>query len=420
MPISGKRMMDLVKKLGFERLSTFESETKAAEMLCDEIRAMGLEPTVETFLAPHYEIKEVKLEITEPFYKEIPATGYGFSGNDAKDGIEAEFVYLEGFDPIDLYDVKGKIVFFTGGMGITTYENLIKAGAVGFICTSGSFKDKLSDSDLEERTLRDKHIEHGKLPGVTIRMKDALSLIPKHPTRAKITLSQEEGEADSRNVIAEIKGTKYPDEIVVYTAHYDTVPFSKGYFDNSTGTAMVMELLRQYKDTPPMRTVRFIFCGSEERGLLGSKAYVAKHEDELEKIRLCINLDMAGPILGRETANVTGEESLCHALTFYYKEIGYPMTVRQDLYSSDSIPFADKGIPGINFFRQGAFGSYQIHTRYDIIDILSAESLAKTTNFIKGFSDKVLNAAFFPIDRKMPQNMVDKLDKYLLKKKDNK
>ena len=41
MPISGKRMMDLVKKLGFERLSTFESETKAAEMLCDEIRAMG-------------------------------------------------------------------------------------------------------------------------------------------------------------------------------------------------------------------------------------------------------------------------------------------------------------------------------------------------------------------------------------------
>ena len=56
----------------------------------------------------------------------------------------------------------------------------------------------------------------------------------------------------------------------------------------------------------------------------------------------------------------------------------------------------------------------------DIIDILSAESLAKTTNFIKSLSDKVLNAAFFPIDRKMPQNMVDKLDKYLLKKKDNK
>lgn len=420
MPISGKRMMDLVKKLGFERLSTFESETKAAEMLCDEIRAMGLEPTVETFMAPHYEVNEVKLEITEPFYKEITCTGYGFSGNDAKDGIEAEFAYIEGFDPIDLYDVKGKIVFFTGGMGITAYESLIKAGAAGFICTSGTFKDKLADSDLEERTLRDKHTEHGKLPGVTIRMKDALSLIPKHPTRAKITLSQEEGEAESRNVIAEVKGTKYPDEIVVYTAHYDTVPFSKGYFDNSTGTAMVMELLRQYKDNPPMRTVRFIFCGSEERGLLGSKAYVAKHEDELEKIRLCINLDMAGPILGRETANVTGEESLCHALTFYYKEIGYPMTVRQDLYSSDSIPFADKGIPGINFFRQGAGGSYQIHTRYDIIDILSAESLAKTTNFIKSFSDKVLNAAFFPIDRKMPQNMVEKLDKYLLKKKDNK
>ena len=420
MAISGKRMMALVKKLGFVRLSTFESETQAAQILCDEVKALGVTPTVETFMAPHYEVKEVKLEITEPFYKEITATGYGFSGNDAKDGIEAEFAYIEGFEPIDLFDVKGKIVFFTGGMGIEAYERLIKAGAVGFICTSGTFRDKRSETDLEERTLRDKHTEHGKLPGVTIRMKDALSLIPKHPTRAKITLSQEEGEAESRNVIAEIKGTKYPDEIIVYTAHYDSVPFSKGYFDNSTGTAMVLELLRYYKENPPMRTLRFVFCGSEERGLLGSKAYVAAHEDELEKFRLCINLDMAGPILGREMANVTGEESLCHALSFYYKEVGYPMTVRQDLYSSDSIPFADKGIPGINFYRSAAPGSSQIHCRYDVIEILSAESLAKTTNFVKDFSNKVINAAFFPIDRKMPQNMVEKLDRYLLKKKDTK
>lgn len=412
-------MMNLLKKLGFERLSTYEGEEKAAGILAEEVRALGVEPTIETFMAPRYTVKKVKFEITAPFYREIEATGCGFSGNAAENGIEADFVYIEGFDPIDLVDVKGKIVLYAGGMGISAYESLIKAGAVGFVCTSGSFRDKKSESDLEERTLRDKHIEKGQIPGVTIRVKDALSLIPKHPTRARLTLAQEEGEAPSWNVTAEIKGSKYPDEIVIYTAHYDTVRFSKGYFDNSTGSAMVMELLRHYKENPPMRTVRFLFCGSEERGLLGSKAYVEAHAEELEKFRLCVNLDMAGPILGREMAAVTGEESLCHALSFYYKVMGYPMAVRQDIYSSDSIPFADKGIPGINFYRSAAPGTSQIHCRYDVIEILSGESLARTTEFVKSFSDRVINAAFFPIERKMPDNMVEKLDKYLLKKKDN-
>lgn len=419
MPISGKRMMSLLKKLGFERLSTFEGEKKAAAILFEEIRALGIEPHYETFMAPRYTVKNVKLEITSPFYKEIEATGFGFTGNAAKDGLEAEFTYIEGLEPIDLVDVKGKIVLLTGGMGVQGYEKLVKAGAAGFITTSGTFRDRLAETDLEERTLRDKHLEEvGQIPGVTIRVKDALALIPKHPTRVRLTLSQEEGEAESQNVVCEIKGTKYPDEVVIYTAHYDTVRFSKGYFDNSTGSAMVMELIRHYAENPPLRTVRFVFCGSEERGLLGSKAYVAAHEEELEKIRLCINLDMAGPILGREMANVTGEESLCHALTFFYKEQGYPMVVRQDIYSSDSIPFADKGIPGINFFRAAAPGTSQIHCRYDVIEILSAESLAKTTNFVKTFSDRVINAAFFPIERTMPSNMVEKLDKYLMKKKE--
>lgn len=418
MGISGKRMMTLLKRLGFERLSTYEGEERAAAILAEEIRAIGVEPHIETFMAPRYTVKKVKLEITAPFYREIEATGCGFSGNAAAEGIEADFAYIEGFDPIDLVDVKGKIVLYAGGMGISAYESLIKAGALGFICTSGSFRDKKSETDLEERTLRDKHIEHGQIPGVTIRVKDALSLLPKHPTRVKLTLEQEEGEAPSRNVLAEIPGTRYPDEVILYTAHYDTVRFSKGYFDNATGSAMVMELLRHYKENPPMRTVRFLFCGSEERGLLGSMAYVKDHEEELNKIRLCINLDMAGPILGREVAAVTGEESLCHALTFYYKVMGYPMSVRQDIYSSDSIPFADKGIPGINFYRSAAPGTSQIHCRYDVIEILSGESLARTTEFVKGFSDRVINAAFFPIEKKMPDNMVEKLDRYLLKKKE--
>ena len=417
MNISGKRMYSLLEKLNFVRLSTFEGEKKGAEIIADEIRGLGIEPVIETFKAPRYEIKTAKLEVTAPFYKEYTVSGYGFAGNAAKDGIEAEFAYLEALEPIDLVNVKGKIVFIAGGVGPDGFAKLIKAGVLGFISPSGTFRETEETMDLDERMLRPIHIENGKLPCVCIRMTDALELVASKPAKVKLTLEQEEGEADSQNVIAEIAGTEFPDEVIVYTAHYDSVVFSNGMFDNASGSATILELLRYYKENPPKRTVRFIWCGSEERGLLGSKAYVAAHEDLLDAIRLCINVDMTGPLLGRDEARVTGEESLCHAITYLYKEVGYPMNVRQDIYSSDAIPFADKGIPGVNFMRNAAPGTTQIHCRYDLIETVTAESLERTARFIAIFSDRMINAAFFPIDKKMPDNMVEKVDKYLRKKK---
>ena len=417
MNISGKRMFELLEKLNFVRLSTFEGERKAAEILMDEIRAIGVEPALESFKAPRYEIKTAKLEVTAPFYKEYEVNGYGFAGNDAADGLEAEFIYLEALEPIDLVNARGKIAFVSAGIRPGDFKKLIEAGVVGVIAASGTFRDTKDTLDLDKRMLRAKHIADGRLPSVCIRMTDAMEMIVSKPEKVKITLSQDEGEADSQNIIAEIPGTEFPDEVIVYTAHYDSVVFSKGMFDNATGTATILELLRYYKENQPKRTVRFIWCGSEERGLLGSKAYLAAHEDEISKIKLCINIDMTGPILGRDNAVVTGEEAICHIIEFLYKEIGYPMNVVQDIYSSDSVPFADKGIPSVNFLRRAAQGAAQIHCRYDVIDILSAESMERTARFVATFSDRVLGAKHFPIEKKMPANMVEKIDRYLGKKK---
>ena len=417
MAICGKRMYSLLEKLDFVRLSTFEGEKKGAEIIAEEVKALGVTPVIETFKAPHYEIKTVKLEVTAPVSREYEVTGYGFSGNDAADGIEADFVYLEALEPIDLVGVKGKIALVAAGLRPDDFRKLIAAGVLGVISPSGTFRETKDTLDLDERMLRPQHIEYGKLPAVCIRMTDAMEMVASKPERVKLTLSQEEGEGDSQNVIAEIPGTEFPDEVIVYTAHYDSVVHSHGMFDNASGSATILEMLRHYLENPPKRTVRFIWCGSEERGLLGSKAYVAAHEEELEKIVLCINVDMTGPLLGRDCCVVLGEEALCHAVTYLYKEIGYPMSVVQDIYSSDSIPFGDKGIPGVNFMRRAAMGTTQIHCRHDTIASVTAESMERTTKFIATFSDRMINAAFFPIDRKMPDNMVEKIDKYLRKKK---
>ena len=407
MKISGNRMMGMLRRMNFERLSTFDGEKKGADIIADEIRSLGIEPTIETFKAPHYEIKNVKFEVLTPKYKEYTVSGYGFSGNAAKDGVEAEVLYIESLDELLLTEAKGKIVLLNGGIGDATFKKLIEAGAVGVVCPSGTYFDKASDIDLERCAPRGVHENKRH-----VRARNS------KPKTARLTLEQSEGEGDSQNVIAEIKGTEKPDEVIVYTAHYDTVVFSHGMFDNGSGTVMIMEMLRYFAAHAPKRTVRFIWCGSEERGLLGSKAYVAAHEDELEKIRLCINIDMVGTALGHDEWRVTGEEELVSAIRYLYKTIGYPMTVRQDIYSSDSIPFADKGIPGVNVIRTCPQGGSQIHCRRDVIDILSPEAFENTCNFLATFSDKLVNSVYFPVVKKMPDNMVEKIDKYLLKKKD--
>jgi len=417
MNINGNRMYKNLKELDFERLSTTEGEARGREILAAKVRELGLEPKIELFKAPKYEIKTCKFEVTAPRYATYEATGYGFSGNAAKDGLEAEFKYAETGEDIDLYDAKGKIVLLSNGAGYETYERLVKAGVVGFIGTSGTYRDRRSETDHDLRMLRENHIKHGQIPGVCIRMEDAIKLVSSKPEKVKITLEQDEGEGDSGNVIAEIKGTKYPDEVITYTAHYDSVVFSHGMFDNAAGSVILLELAAHFVKNPPLRTLRFIWCGSEERGLLGSKDYLKTHESELEKIRLSINVDLAGPVIGRDTAIVLAEEKVCHAIEFMYKELGRPMSMRWDIYSSDCIPFADKGIPAVNFVRFGAPGAAECHNHHDTFKPLSADSLRGTAEIVTLFSERVANAAMFPIARVVPDEIVKKVDKYLLKDK---
>jgi hypothetical protein len=125
---------------------------------------------------------------------------------------------------------------------------------------------------------------------------------------------------------------------------------------------------------------------------------------------------MTGPLLGFDCVRVTGEASLCHALDFMKKEIGYATDIKQDIYSSDSIPFADKGIPGVNFIRTAADGTTRVHTRYDVISQVDPAKMARTAGFALEFSKRIINAAYFPIDRKLPPEIMEKVDKYLRKK----
>ena len=341
---------------------------------------------------------------------EIPCKGYLIAG--CAD-LEAPFYYLSNTDPYSLSLCKGKIVMIDGYMGYWRYQELLENGAVGFITYDGHVN--YADNDIDQRELRP-HVSKGnKLPGVNINAKDAVRLVNNDTKTVRIVLDQEEWEGHSHNVILDIPGEV--DEWIVLTAHYDTTSLSTGAYDNMSGSIGIIAMAEHFMTAPHKRGIRMILCGSEERGLLGSKAYVAAHPELVEKTVLNINLDMIGSIMGKFHSCVTAEERLCHYIEYFADEMGFGIGVRQGVYSSDSSPFADAGVPAVSFARLAPNNTGTIHNSYDTLKLMKAEHMAADIAFIQAFADRMANAVRLPVKRVIPENMKEKLDEYLARKK---
>ncbi len=417
MKIDGKRQFELLEKMSFVRMGGTEEEMAAANILMDEIKAMGLEPVIEEFEIEDADLIAGELEVLAPFNKKYVVRAYKLSENTPEDGLVAPFYYAENLTAVDLANCKGKIVLVNGFFGLDMFKKLQKAGAVAFITMSGTMLETEEDSDLFARTVRDTVRAFGNMPGANIRITDAFEIVAGGATQVKLTAINKPVTRTSHNITVTIEGSEKPEEIVSFGGHFDSVEFSKGAHDNAAGSVINMEILRYFVENKPKRTVKVMWYGAEEMGLFGSKAWVKAHEDELPKHLCMINTDMAGVVIGYDVARVIGtKEATAHCDAFMRRK-GYNVGVSQEIYSSDSIPFADKGVPAVNFIRFGHHvnGTF-IHCRNDLAKFLSAESIAKTTQFVLNYGIELIESEVFPFERVVPAEMVEKVDKYLAKK----
>ncbi len=404
----GQYQLDFLNKIAFNRYGGTDDELRAANIIADEVRALGGEPVIEDFEVEAFKMEKATFAVTKPYYKEITVEGVGRSGSTADEGITAPFVYVENADEIALRDVKGKIIM-VNNTGYETYKRMVNSGAVGFAVFSGAFNDAEERSDIDKRMLRPLITENGTIPGVCMRCAEAIKLVQEGATEVTMTVKQENVKNTSRNVTAFIKGTDFPEEEILFTAHYDSTIYGNGAWDNASGSANILEMFKYYKANPPRRSMRFIWCGSEEQGLLGSKAYAEAHPEEVEKFVLCINFDMTGTTLGYGLTLITGDQSLRDYAESSAREIGYTTRWVMGVHSSDSAPFAKLGVPAIGIARDGQAGG---HSRWDIVWPLSGDTLERATDYAKHIIDKAANSEIFPIERKMPDDMKEKLENY--------
>ena len=405
--MDAKQIMKIFEDTAYIRTGGSAEERKCAEYLAAKCAEFGQTAVLEAFDVQMATIHEAQFVVDGV---NVTCKGYLNAGSAE---VEAPFYYLRNTDPWSLSQCKGKIVMIEGYLGYWMYQDLLENGAVAFVTFDGNAN--FTDWDIDQRELR-AHVSNGKkIPGVNINVKDAIKLIENEAKMAKIVLKQDEYTAPSHNVILDMPGDI--EETIVFTAHYDSTSLSQGAYDNMSGSIGLLSMAEYFTTHPHRYSLRFVWCGSEERGLLGSKAYCATHEDLLDKIVFCINLDMIGCTMGKFIACPTAEEKLMHYISYMASELGFGIHTYQDVYSSDSTPFADRGIPAVSFARAAPSNAAVIHNSYDTMALMKGEQMVEDIEFITAFTDRMANAKRLPVAREIPANMKDKLDIYLTRKR---
>ena len=407
--MDAKQIMQIFADTAYVRTGGSPEELRAAGYLRDKVAQMGLTARIVPFEVPMARMEAAAFLADG---QAVPCKGYLCAGSA---DLEAPFYYLRGTDPYSLSQCRGKIVMIDGYLGYWMYQDILENGGLGIVTYDGDAN--YFDRDIDQRELRAFVHKGNRIPCVNINAKDAIELIRRGVSTARITIRQEEYTGNSHNVILDLPGET--EDTIVFTAHYDSTSLSQGAYDNMSGSVGLLAIAEYFAEHPHRASLRFLWCGSEERGLLGSKAYCAD-EEALKKIVLNINLDMIGCIMGSFIACVTAEEKLCGYISYLGDELGFGIQVKQDVYSSDSTPFADKGIPAVSFARIAPRNTATIHNSYDTLAVMKGEQMVEDIGFLLTFAERMANARRCPVAREMPDNMKEKLDIYLCRKRDKK
>ena len=409
-----KELMEIVKELSFVRIGGSAEEKKAAELIMGEISSIAEETGREdirgeymTFQVPDAKVAKCSVRTAE---REIVCVPYLRSGNIDR---ECDLVYLYEGSEIDFAvagNLEGKAVLLNRPADEELYKRLLEHKVSAFLVMQGKYYLSGEEASLYPRILREHLTKHGLVPGFMIPSSEALRLVQDETDKVYLTLEQEDTEPESQNILAVIEGTECKEESIVLTAHYDSVPVGTGSWDNATGAAALLAIFRHFAANPSRRTMRFIWCGSEELGLLGSRAYVEQKSELLEKTVFCFNFDMCGTALGANKICVTGEKELQTFVEQYCKMIGYSAIIGVGVHSSDSAPFCDKDIPALGLSRET--NTAELHTIHDLISALSEKAMVKNVEFAVRIIGDVANAAVMPVKKSMPEDTRKELNKY--------
>jgi carboxypeptidase Q len=376
----------------------------AVEYVAAELRQLGLEVQLEEVKVPHWVRGAETAELTEysgqaaGTTQKVVLTALGGSDSTPAEGVTADVVVVNNFDELKALGrdkVAGKIVLFNelfdkrkaaAGMAFAAYGESVRYRAAGPRAAAelGAIAALVrSVGNADFRLPHTGFSVSAGIPAGAVTAEDAgliAHLAAEGKVRMRLILTPHKlPDATSYNVIADVKGSEHPEQIVVVSGHLDSWDLGTGAIDDGAGVVVAMEAAEivQKLHLHPKRTLRVIAWMDEENGGSGSQRYTKDHSAEF----------------GNHVAAIESDSGAAHPLGFEVKVTPHAAELLrpvQEILQSfganavEAISFApgadisdmsDAGVPTLGLRQDGRTYFNYHHTAADTLDKVVPEEL---------------------------------------------
>ena len=393
------------------RMAGSDADPRARAWAIAKFKALGYDKVyTEAVTYPLWVRRSEHGAIVAPFPQSLVLTALGYSAGTPKGRLTAQVVKFDSLAALKAADpasVKGRIVYigyrmqrhkdghdYGMGSAVRTTGPVIAAskGAAGYLLRSAG-------TDANER------IAHTGVTGFTDPAKaipaaalsnpdaDQLERVLAYGKPVVVKLDLDcgiVGEYTGANVIGEITGKKYPDQVVAIGGHLDSWDPGTGAIDDGAGVAIAMAAGKLIHDLPqrPDRTIRVIAFANEEMGLWGGKAYAEKHAADVGNFQLGTESDFGSGPVWRMSASVKPEAR--DAIGQIAKVLA-PIGVAYDAKlpgggGSDLSQMHGKGMAALSLTQDGTDYFDWHHTSNDTLDKIDPQQLAQNIAVYAAFS----------------------------------
>ena len=386
-----ERLTLLVDKFG-HRFSGSANLENALDWILEEMQKDGLENVRgEPVMVPRWVRGNESAELLLPRPLNLPMLGLGGSVGTPPQGISAAVLVVSSFDELTARaeEARGKIVLFDPdwvnyGFNVQYRTNgAVAAARVGAVASLIRSAASYSIQTPHTGAMRyDPDVP--QIPHAALTTEDARMIHRMQDRGERVYLrlkmeAQTHPDAQSRNVIAEIRGREFPDEVVVLGGHIDSWDVGQGAMDDGGGTVAAWEAVRlmHVLGMRPRRTVRVVLWTNEENGLRGGNADRDNYADQLDKHVLAIESD--GGVFKPRGFGFTGSDEALDIV----RQIGSLLdrieagTINRGGGGADIGPIMREGVPGAGLQVEGSKYFWFHHSHADTIDKLDPEEMAR-------------------------------------------
>ena len=399
-----RQVAHLTENIGPRLAGSLQAEA-AVGYVADELRRLGLEVKLEQVMVPHWVRGEEKAELT--IYpgqavgttQKIVLTALGNSAATPNDGLNADVVVVNNFDELAALGrdkIAGRILLFNekfdrrmaaAGRGGPAYGEAVvyrgrgpqaaaMLGAVATLVRSvGGADYRLPHTGASARA---------GIPAAAVTAEDA-ELIAHLAQQGRVAMHlvltpQTLPDAVSHNVIADLKGSESPEQIVIVSGHLDSWDLGTGAIDDAAGLAVAMHAAQLCKQLglTPRRTLRVVAWMNEENGGSGSRSYLAEYEGALSDHVGAIESDLgAGHPLGFVGMFNPSARATVRQITRVLSPIGATLVENTGDAGADVNAMGRRGVPVFGLMQdERTYFNYH-HTAADTLDKVDPHELAE-------------------------------------------